>query len=81
MPRTIVNLDQNDKDWLDREAKARHVPMTELVRVAIRSYRLQQQSRHRGDFQDLLARTSGLWREGDGLAYQDRLRAEWEPED
>ena len=28
--------------------------------------------------QDLLARTRGLWRHGDGLAWQQRRHAEWE---
>lgn len=77
MPRTIINLDPNDKDWLDREAKAQHVPMTEVVRRAIKAYRVRQESHGRADLQDLLERTAGIWREGDGLAYQKRLRDEW----
>jgi hypothetical protein len=30
------------------------------------------------DFQDLFNATKGLWQQGDGLAYQQALRSEWE---
>jgi hypothetical protein len=30
------------------------------------------------DFEELLEKTSGLWRGGDGLEYQRKLREEWE---
>jgi hypothetical protein len=30
------------------------------------------------DFQNLLTATKGLWQQGDGLAYQQALRSEWE---
>jgi len=78
MPRTLINLDPEDKAWLDREAKARHVPMTELVRQAVRGYRLAQERRQPPRLRDSLQRTAGLWRQGDGLAWQERLRSEWE---
>lgn len=77
MPRTLINLDPDDKAWLDREARSRRVPMTELVRQAIRRYRIQEQSQGRIGLQSALERTAGLWRHGDGLAWQRRLRDEW----
>lgn len=78
MPRTLINLDPDDKAWLDREARKRHVPMTELARQAIRSYRVHEESRSRPTLQAALARTAGIWRHGDGLAWQRRLREEWD---
>lgn len=30
------------------------------------------------DFLNLLTATKGLWQQGDGLAYQQALRSEWE---
>jgi len=30
------------------------------------------------DFQQLLNATKGIWQHGDGLAYQQALRSEWE---
>lgn len=78
MPRTLINLDPEDKAWLDQEARARHVPMTELVRQAVRAYRVRAESMNRPDLQSALSRTAGIWRTGDGLAYQRRMRAEWD---
>lgn len=78
MPRTLVNLDDDDKRWLDDEASRRHVPMTEMVREAVREYRARSQSLERYDLQGELARTVGIWKHGDGLAYQQRRREEWE---
>ena len=78
MPRTLINLDPDDKAWLDREARKRHVPMTELVRRAIRSYRIREESGARPSLQTALSRTAGIWRNGDGLAWQTRLRDEWD---
>lgn len=81
MPRTIINLDPDDKDWLDRRARSEHVAMTEVVRRAVKAYRLREESRGREDLQNLLARTAGIWREGDGLTYQNQIRDEWSTED
>lgn len=78
MPKTIVNLEPDDKAWLDQEARRRKLPMTELVRQAVHSYRLREQSRNRPELADVLQRTAGLWRRGDGLAWQKRLRDEWD---
>lgn len=77
MPKTLVNLDPDDKAWLDQEARRRKLPMTELVRQAVHSYRLREQSQARPALDEVLALTAGLWRHGDGLAWQQRLRGEW----
>lgn len=78
MPKTLVNLDPDDKAWLDQEARRRKLPMTELVRQAVHSYRQREQSLARPALDEVLARTAGLWRQGDGLAWQQRLRGEWD---
>jgi len=78
MPKTLINLDADDKAWLDSEAQRQHLPMTELVRQAVRSYRLREQSRRLPNLTDALTRTAGLWRQGDALAWQQRLRGEWD---
>jgi hypothetical protein len=79
MPKTLISLDALDKAWLDREARRRSIPMTELVRQAVRLHRQREENRGRPALLDALASTSGLWRQGDGLAWQKRLRGEWEP--
>jgi ribosomal protein L31E len=73
MTRTIISLDREDKQWLDRTARAQGVPMARLVREAIRRMRQQEDV----SFEQLLNETCGLWHKGDGLAYQRRLRKEW----
>ncbi|HEX9786297.1 MAG TPA: ribbon-helix-helix protein, CopG family [Opitutaceae bacterium] len=78
MPRTVISLEKDDKDWLDRQARAQRVPMTEIVRRAIRRYRQEADMHPDKDIHLLLEETRGLWRAGEGLAYQDRLREEWE---
>lgn len=78
MPRTLVNLDADDKAWLDREARRRKLPMTELVRQAVHDYRQREQRRGRPALEEALARTAGLWHQGDGLAWQGRVRDEWD---
>jgi hypothetical protein len=78
MPKTLINLDPDEKNWLDREARRRRVPMTELVRQAVRAYRLREQSRRKPALGDVLARTTGLWRQGEGIAWQRRMRDEWD---
>ena len=80
MPRTIISLTQEDKEWLAQRARAEHVPVTELVRRAIRLYRQRSPEVGAPSFEELTERTAGIWEAGDGLAYQERLRAEWERE-
>lgn len=78
MPRTLISLDAQDKDWLDREARLRGLPMTELVRQAVHAYRERQESLEQPSLQAALARTAGIWKSGDGLAHQHRMRKEWD---
>ena len=78
MPRTIISLSDEDKVWLDRQARTERVPMTELVRRAVREYRERCHTVGPSRLQELLGRTSGCWMHGDGLSYQDAARDEWE---
>ncbi|MGY6555818.1 MAG: hypothetical protein ACXIUM_14970 [Wenzhouxiangella sp.] len=78
MPRTVVNIEESDKRWLDKEAQRRRVPMNRLVGEAVSEYRIRQESQKRPDLEGLLADTSGLWDQGDGLDWQQRLRDEWD---
>jgi hypothetical protein len=77
MVRTLISLDSEDKAWLDRVARAERVPMTKLVRRAIRRLREEQEAAPHG-FDRLLRETAGAWKRGDGLAVQRRLRSEWD---
>ncbi len=76
MVRTLISLDAEDKAWLDRAARSERIPMTKLVRRAIRRLREEQEAAPQG-FDRLLRETAGSWKAGDGLAYQRRVRGEW----
>lgn len=76
MVRTVISLDEDDKAWLDARAKEEGVPMTELIRRAVRL--LRQRGASEADVTEaLLDRTRGIARLGDGLEVQRRLRDEW----
>ena len=75
MPRTVINLDADQKAWLDQQAALRGVAMTELVRQAVRAFQAREQVKP--SLQQVLDRTAGIWQGGDGLDYQRRIRDEW----
>ncbi len=73
MTRTIISLEDDDKKWLDEEARRSGLPKSAIVRLSIRYMRLDREK----SFENLLHQPSGTWKEGDGLAYQESLRSEW----
>ena len=77
MIRTVVSLEDEDKAWLDRKAEENQVSMAEVVRQAVRRYR-EESDREAQPLRQLLQATSGIWKGEDGLAYQRRIRREWD---
>lgn len=73
MTRMILSLEDQDKVWLEREAAQRGISMAEVVRLSLRS----MQNRKDDSFDKALKKTSGIWRAGDGLKYQRKIRQEW----
>jgi Ribbon-helix-helix protein, copG family len=73
MTRMLISLEENDRRWLKQKAQETGVPMSEVVRRAIR----QAQENGQKPMKVLLGSTAGLWRKGDGLRYQRRIRKEW----
>lgn len=79
MPKTTIEIEEQEKAWLDQQALAEKVSAAEIVRKALDLYRLHVATPSPSvSFDDLLAQTRGLWTAGDGLTYQRRLRAEWQ---
>ena len=74
MTRMLLSLDEQDKAWLQRQAQELGVSMAEVVRSAIQMQRSQQEAALRR----ALDQTRGIWKQGDGLRYQQKLRAEWD---
>lgn len=77
MVRTVVSLEEDDKDWLDRKAAEEGIPMTELIRRAVRLLRSENRHPQMRSRDELLEVTAGLWKKGDGLDYLERLRGQW----
>jgi metal-responsive CopG/Arc/MetJ family transcriptional regulator len=72
--RTIVELPDNQIDHLKTLGKRLGLPRTELVRRAVADYL----ARHPTEPKDA---AFGLWKERslpDGLAWQQRMRTEWD---
>ena len=77
MIRTIISLDEESKEWLDRQARQENISTAELIRIAVKQYRAEKKA-EAPSIDDLLKQTSGIWKAGDGLTYQRRLRKEWQ---
>ncbi len=76
MIRTVISISEDDKKWLEERAAEEGIPMTEVVRRALHLMQ-EVEKRQKPPVETLLARTKGLWKKGDGLDYQRRLRDEW----
>jgi len=77
MIRTVISLDEESKEWLDQQAREENISAAELIRTAVRKYR-EEKKREAIPLGDLLKQTSGIRKAGDGMAYQRRLRKEWQ---
>lgn len=72
--RTIITLSEEDKRWLESYSNLHNVSVAEAIRQGIRTLKeMELQENYRG----LVQNSSGLWKKGDGLAYQKKIRAEW----
>ena len=73
MTRLLVSIADSERAWLEQQAAATGLSMAELIRTAIREQRRASEA----SLDDALEATRGIWRKGDGLAYQRSLRREW----
>jgi hypothetical protein len=78
MVRTVISLDERDKQWLDRKAREQGVSMTTLVRQAVREMRLRPSPANGNEpaFEEILRMTKGTWTKGDAAAWVRRMRRE-----
>lgn len=66
MIRTVFRVEPEEKDWLRRCARSERVPMAEVVRRAVRQYRVRRESPPVAPDQLLLWQDPGLWAAADG---------------
>ncbi len=73
MTRVLVSIADSELAWLEQQAVATGLSIAELILQAIREQRRVSEV----PLDDVLQATRGLWRKGDGLAYQRSHRREW----
>jgi len=75
MVRTIISVEESDKQWLDLKAAREGVSLAHIVREAIA--RMRDEEARTREFNELLDATAGVVRGEDGLKVVKRLRDEW----
>lgn len=73
--RTIVTIPEKEKRWLMAFSKTHGVSMSEAIRQGITCLKTTD---GRNSYKRLVEETRGIWKKGEGLAYQKRIRSEWE---
>ena len=73
--RTIITIPEEDKRWLESYSSLHRVSVAEAIRQGIR--RLKEAELYE-NYQTLVQNTKGIWKKGDGLTYQKKMRAEWD---
>jgi metal-responsive CopG/Arc/MetJ family transcriptional regulator len=70
--RTLVDIPEGELDDLNALSRARKLSRAELIRQAVAGFLAQNKAGLEDSF--------GLWKKRgvDGVAYQERLRREWE---
>jgi hypothetical protein len=73
--RIIITIPEVDKLWLDGYAQECKISVAEAIRQGIG---LLKQGQRRKTYLKLVESTYGIWKKGEGLAYQQMVRGEWE---
>ena len=72
MIRTVFRIEPEEKDWLRRCSRSEQVPMAEVLRRAVRQYRVRRDSPPAPPDQLRLWEDPTLWDGGDGAAAGER---------
>ncbi len=54
------------------------IPLGKHQMVVVIDEHVEGAVRPRDTYDELLSKTSGLWKQGDGLRYQEKMRDEWD---
>jgi hypothetical protein len=74
--RTIIDFPKDQRAWLAKKAKEKGVSVAEAARQALRE--VQEAEQKHAKFMSLIKKVQGTWTNGDGLAWQQKMRAEWD---
>jgi hypothetical protein len=72
--RIIITLSGEERLWVDGYSQAHKISMAEAVRQGLAILRRQEGQE---PYQRLVEKIRGMWRQGDGLTYQQAMRSEW----
>ena len=73
--RTIITISEEDKQWLESYSSVHQVSVAEAIRQGIRRLRdVKLQETYRA----IVKNTRGIWKKGDGLKYQRKIRSQWD---
>lgn len=73
--KTRITIADDEKSWLESYSRVRGISMAEAIHRAITRLREEE---GQSMYQSLVAQTQGIWKQGDGLEYQNKLRSEWD---
>ncbi len=77
MYRTIISLDEDNRDWLKYKSEREQVSAAEIIRRALNFYRIEESQNKLKKLNQKLDKVTTVWSGEDGLVYQERLRGEW----
>lgn len=72
--RTIITLSEEDKVWLESYSRTCRISAAEAIRRGIARLRDQE---GRSVYKKIVSETRGIWKQGNGLEYQEKVRSEW----
>jgi hypothetical protein len=72
--RTIVTLSEEEKRWLEKYSDVAGISMAEAIRRGVKGLMEREQS---STYRAVLRATQGIWKKGDALEYQRKIREEW----
>jgi hypothetical protein len=72
--RTIITISEQEKRWLATYSGLHGVSLAEAIRRGIACLKSAE-----GDntYCKLVQNTTGIWKQGDALTYQNEIRSEW----
>jgi len=73
--RIIITIPDEDKLWLEGYSKLHQISMAEAIRQGIDQLKKVKKQQ---TYRQMVENTRGIWKQGNGLDYQKKLRAEWE---
>lgn len=73
--RMIITLSEEDKRWLASYSHAHQISVAEAVRKGIRKLKNDENNQ---TYRELVKSTSGVWKKGDGLSFQEKIRSDWD---